>query len=89
MQFIIIQTLNKENQNVGAGETPKHFLEDIMEKLKLEEQKPRLVLSVTGGAKLFSLKSKYSTCFTRGLMKIATTIGNKKYYCDCFNAGIK
>ena len=37
--------------------------------------KPKLILSVTGGAKKFYMKARHLTSFKQGLMKAATSAG--------------
>ncbi|CAF5056567.1 unnamed protein product, partial [Rotaria sp. Silwood1] len=40
------------------------------------EERPSLVISVTGGAKNYKMKSKLFRAFQRGLLKVASTTGN-------------
>lgn len=59
---------------------------EILYKLLTEQWKlspPNLLISVTGGAKNFSLKARLKNTFNRGLMKVAQTTGQPASVCVC------
>ena len=70
---------------IGHGENERKFVRvdvntdmDKMEELMMHVwglKKPKLLISVTGGAKSFNMKAKLKEAFRRGLMKAARSTG--------------
>ncbi|XP_047126609.2 transient receptor potential cation channel subfamily M member 1 isoform X2 [Hydra vulgaris] len=58
---------------IGANESGKKIFELLTEIMELEQ--PRFLISVTGGAKSFSLSPTLKTQLTSGLVKVAQTPG--------------
>ncbi|XP_014869425.1 PREDICTED: transient receptor potential cation channel subfamily M member 2-like [Poecilia mexicana] len=63
----------KQYARVSVDTSPKLLYELLTEQWKLDP--PKLVISVTGGAKKFFLKSHLKKVFYRGIIKIAQTTG--------------
>lgn len=57
------------SEDPGVGEAWKH----VTDQWQLDE--PKMIISVTGGARRFYMKPRLLKSFKRGLMKVATAAG--------------